>query len=336
MNALASERTAFEEAYRKVRDESLSERLAIETVLQMDEKVEALRNKVSKAVPPERGYRAAAARFVRELKKATGMFDAGTVDFAREMISDTERHDAHTVAELLAFMRKYRLMVAPADGTPGLDEKYSRLYDLMRRQKDALGLQNVYARPQRPGEMAKIEINNLQGVWSLKSNEWDGSILSQIPSEDFTLSFDHDKILIKRKSEFWYSGTWKVDPTKTPKEIDIIVLEGRERGTAWRNLYPGADTPGVHGEDATRGVQECGWCGLPIALLYSGHPLRPDASLNAACALLREMAGKSRSSGVYQGEMKSRVLLCTVSRSSGQLGAVWATRRSPLQFPGDS
>ena len=129
-NALASERMPSEAAYGKVRDQSLSGRLDIDTVLRMDGKVEALKNKVSKAVPPERGYRAAAVRFVQELKKAlTGMFDAETVDFAREMISDTQRHDAHTVAELLAFMRKYRLMVAPADGTPGVAEKYGHLYE---------------------------------------------------------------------------------------------------------------------------------------------------------------------------------------------------------------
>jgi hypothetical protein len=61
---LASERVAFEAAYGKVSDQSLSGRLDVETVLQMDRTVEALRIKVNKAVPPERGYRAAAARFV--------------------------------------------------------------------------------------------------------------------------------------------------------------------------------------------------------------------------------------------------------------------------------
>jgi uncharacterized protein (TIGR03067 family) len=83
----------------------------------------------------------------------------------------------------------------------------------------------------------KQETTRFQGVWSLKSNVKKGIVLPQLASEDFTLALDHDKILIKRKGEFWYSGTWKVDPTKTPKEIDIIVLEGRESGTAWLGIY---------------------------------------------------------------------------------------------------
>jgi uncharacterized protein (TIGR03067 family) len=164
------------------------------------------------------------------------MFDAETVDFASEIISDTQRHDAQTVGEMLAFMRKYRLMFAPADGSPGVASKYGLLFGLMRQQKDALGLSLAPARPQG-GDMAKEEIRRFQGVWSLKSDEMNGRILPQIPSDNFLFRFDREKILVHRGEQFWYAGTWKVDPTKMPKQIDIIILEGREKGTVWLGIY---------------------------------------------------------------------------------------------------
>jgi uncharacterized protein (TIGR03067 family) len=237
MPGLAPERSAYEAAFDKVRDQSLSGRLEVDTVLQMDGKVEALRNKVNKVVPPGRGYQASAARFVEDLKKATGMFDAQTIDFAREIISDTQRHDAHAIGELLAFMRKYRLMFAPADGTPGIAEKYGRLYGLMRQQKEALELPLVPKTMQPDLVVARAETKRFQGVWSIQSNELNGRILRQFPAENWTATFEGDKIITRRGDTFWYSGTWKIDPTKNPKEIDFIITKGREQGTVRLGIY---------------------------------------------------------------------------------------------------
>ena len=57
-------------------------------------------------------------QFVDNLERATRIFDATTYDYARDIISDTQKHEAHTVGELLAFMRKYRLLFANGDKNP--------------------------------------------------------------------------------------------------------------------------------------------------------------------------------------------------------------------------
>ena len=91
------------------------------------------------AVPTARNFRATAVQAVDALKKATGMFDASTIGFAQEMIADTHNHRAQTVGELLAFMRKYRLLFASADKRPEDVEQYLQLYRLLRQQKDVFG-----------------------------------------------------------------------------------------------------------------------------------------------------------------------------------------------------
>jgi hypothetical protein len=74
---------------------------------------------------------------------ASAIFDAATIDLAQEMIRDTQAHDARTFAQLLAFMRKYRLMFAAADqGSVGM-EGYTQLYGGMRELKKRLGIKDA-------------------------------------------------------------------------------------------------------------------------------------------------------------------------------------------------
>lgn len=136
---LESERKAYETAYSKVRGQSMAGALGINEITALDSAVSRLKSKVRVAVPENRGFRAAAERFVADLEGATKMFDAQTIGFAQEMISDTQRHQAKTVAELLAFMRKYRLLFASAERVAGGDALYSHLFRLLKQQKEALG-----------------------------------------------------------------------------------------------------------------------------------------------------------------------------------------------------
>jgi uncharacterized protein (TIGR03067 family) len=228
---LSRERRAYEKAYARAKTESLAGKLTLGTILEFDKAVDALDAKARAAVPTARNFRAAAVQAVDGMKKATGMFDASTIGFAQEMIADTHHHRAQTVGELLAFMRKYRLMFAPADGTLGVAEEYGRLYRLMQQQKATLGLPAPTDQPHGRVDTTEAETKNLQGVWSLKPNEMNGRILPRIPSENWTLTLDRDAIVVKRDGRLHYSGTWKVEPMKRPKEIDYVISEGRGRGT---------------------------------------------------------------------------------------------------------
>jgi hypothetical protein len=139
IDELSRERRAYEQAYARVRVQSLEAKLTLGAILELDKAVDALDAKARAAVPSARNFRAAAVQTVDRIKKAAGMFDASTIGFAQEMIADTHHHRAQTVGELLAFMRKYRLLFAPADKRPEDAEQYLRLYRLLRQQKDLLG-----------------------------------------------------------------------------------------------------------------------------------------------------------------------------------------------------
>ena len=137
---LAAERTSYEQSYRQVREKCLKDSLDLPTVTRLDGAIERLKNKVDVVVPVDRGFRKEAKAHVVEMAKATVMFDASLIDYAQEMIRDTQDHDARTVGQLLAFMRKYRLIFADSGGNPNVAELYSKLILLLREQKEALGL----------------------------------------------------------------------------------------------------------------------------------------------------------------------------------------------------
>jgi uncharacterized protein (TIGR03067 family) len=237
IDELSQERRAYEQAYARVKAQSLEGKLTLGAILELDKAVDALDARARTAVPSARNFRAAAVQTVDGIKKAAKMFDASTIGFAQEMIADTHNHLAQTVGELLAFMRKYRLMFAPADGTPGVAEEYGRLYRLLQQQKVTLGLPAPTDQPHGRVDTANAETKNLQEVWSLKSNEMNGRILPRIPSENWTLTHDRDTIVVKRDGRLHYSGNCKVDPMKSPKEIDYVISEGRGQGTVMMGIY---------------------------------------------------------------------------------------------------
>ena len=105
--------------------------------------VEVLKNKVPLVVPARDNLRRQAQDYVRDLDDATKIFaDQG---FAEELIRDIEEHKATTVAELLGFMRKYRLVFAETEANPAAMQTYDALYQALQQQKAKLDLPKVPA-----------------------------------------------------------------------------------------------------------------------------------------------------------------------------------------------
>lgn len=155
MEALDRERAAYENAYAKVRDQILNGEFNLNVVLEMDRTLTALQEKVKTAVPVERGFRVEAQKFVEDLKASTRLFDAETVDYAREILIDTKDHDATTVAELVSFMLKYRLQFATAERSSTARELYTKLHEALRQQATELGIkppEMPEANPKRPAD----------------------------------------------------------------------------------------------------------------------------------------------------------------------------------------
>ncbi len=97
-----------------------------------------------------------ARRFLDQLDEATKIFLDR--DFAEELIRDSELHQAKTVGDLLAFMKKYRLLFAEADDNPSVWRTYETLYESLRTQKTALKFaepreddKQVEKAPHKPG-----------------------------------------------------------------------------------------------------------------------------------------------------------------------------------------
>ncbi len=159
---IQKERAAYEAAYAKVRDQILAGQFDLKAVQAMDRSLDALNEKVKTDVPAERGFRTEAAKFVSDLKDSTRMFDAATVDYAREILNDTKDHDATTVAELVAFMLKYRLQFASAERSPGAREIYTPLFEALQEQHKAFGIK-VPEVPEMAEEESEAIVAN--SVW---------------------------------------------------------------------------------------------------------------------------------------------------------------------------
>ncbi len=162
--SVAEERAAFEKAYANIRDQVLEGKFELNAVLELDRSLDDLKAKVQSDVPLTRGYRTEAARFVEELKDATRMFDATSVDYAREMLIDTKDHDATSVAELVAFMLKYRLQFASVTRSPSGRVLYSQLYEAMREQAKTFGI-DAKLEAAAAAEQPKEVVAPLEAVW---------------------------------------------------------------------------------------------------------------------------------------------------------------------------
>jgi hypothetical protein len=137
---LSKERKAYEDAYIRVRDKVLRGDYAVDEILALDTALDGLKRKVAIEIPSERGFRTEATKFADDLREATRMFDANSVEYAREILIDTKDHDAATVEELVAFMTKYRLQFANSERSPTARVLYGQIYDKLRQQMTALDI----------------------------------------------------------------------------------------------------------------------------------------------------------------------------------------------------
>jgi len=137
---LDNERLGFEESYAKLRDQLVNDEFNHKALAELDRSLDALKTKAETAVPKERGFRDEALKYVSDLKDATRMFDAATVDYSREILIDTKDHDATTVGELVGFMLKYRLQFASAERSASGRVLYGQIYEVMRQQANAFGI----------------------------------------------------------------------------------------------------------------------------------------------------------------------------------------------------
>jgi uncharacterized protein (TIGR03067 family) len=81
------------------------------------------------------------------------------------------------------------------------------------------------------------ELKKFQGTWTIESVETGGK---EVPASEFkgiTVTFEGDKYAVKKGDEVIEAATQKLDPSKSPKTIDVTVTAGPNKGAVMLGIY---------------------------------------------------------------------------------------------------
>lgn len=81
---------------------------------------------------------------------------------------------------------------------------------------------------------AKKEQEKLKGNWTLVSIE---SHRGKEEGKDAKVEFTLDKMVVNLGKGQTRTGTYKLDPSKTPKEFDLVPDDGPKKGQAMQAIY---------------------------------------------------------------------------------------------------
>src|SRR5947199_4749383 len=74
------------------------------------------------------------------------------------------------------------------------------------------------------------EVRKFQGTWTFESSETGGKELPAGELKRLLLTFEGEKHTVKTGDEVIQAGTQKLDPSKSPKAIDVTMTEGLNKG----------------------------------------------------------------------------------------------------------
>jgi uncharacterized protein (TIGR03067 family) len=81
------------------------------------------------------------------------------------------------------------------------------------------------------------EVRKFQGAWTFESSETGGEKLPAGELKALILTFEGLKHTVKKGDDVIQVGTQKLDPSKSPKTIDVTVAEGPNKGTVMLGIY---------------------------------------------------------------------------------------------------
>jgi uncharacterized protein (TIGR03067 family) len=81
------------------------------------------------------------------------------------------------------------------------------------------------------------EVRKFQGAWTFESSEAGGKKLPAGALEGLILTFEGDKHTVKKGDEVIQVGVQKIDPSKSPKAIDVTLTEGVKKGAVMLGIY---------------------------------------------------------------------------------------------------
>jgi uncharacterized protein (TIGR03067 family) len=91
--------------------------------------------------------------------------------------------------------------------------------------------------PGGAGADDKAEFRLVQGVWTFESQVVDGKERSATELKPMTITYEGERWTLKRGDEVFSAGTQKVDPTKSPRTVDVTITEGKRKGEVLLGIY---------------------------------------------------------------------------------------------------
>src|ERR1700687_2839112 len=81
------------------------------------------------------------------------------------------------------------------------------------------------------------ELKKFQGTWTFESVETGGKEQPAAEFKGMTVTFEGDKFTVKKGDEVIQACTQKLDPSKSPKTLDVTVAEGLNKGAVMLGIY---------------------------------------------------------------------------------------------------
>ena len=81
------------------------------------------------------------------------------------------------------------------------------------------------------------ELKKFQGTWTFESVEVGGKEVPVAEVKGITVTFAGAKYTVKKGDEVIQAATLKLDPSKSPKALDVTVAEGPNKGAVMLGIY---------------------------------------------------------------------------------------------------
>lgn len=87
------------------------------------------------------------------------------------------------------------------------------------------------------GDVAKNDLAKFQGNWRLLAAERDGKKMAPDEVMKIRLTIQGDRFVLRKDLVVISEGTFKLDPTRKPKEIDETITFGPNKGKVFQAIY---------------------------------------------------------------------------------------------------
>jgi uncharacterized protein (TIGR03067 family) len=81
------------------------------------------------------------------------------------------------------------------------------------------------------------EAKKFQGAWTIESSVTGGMAIPADQLKEFIVIYEGDKHSVKIGDKVIQVGTQRIDPTKSPKTIDVTMTEGPSKGKVMLGIY---------------------------------------------------------------------------------------------------